>query len=368
MGVEITAYKSEYIDNVRRFNERLVQGGEGDYQLPRDLDQFEKSAHTPLPWEGWLAVQDAVVRGGYLLRRQAFSFDNTTRTVGFYNLSVSEGSIDRAYAQIGVRMVTHAAKVSPLTFALGMGGVDKRLPRFLKALGWTLHEVPFLFRVVHGGRFVREIVALRTTPVRRVGLDLMAFSGAASVGFKGLHAFRRKTRQSNVQSEETADFGPWADSIWQSCGACFGMIGVRDSAALNALYPAASPRLSRLKVLSSDKLIGWVVVLHTKMQDHKQFGNLHVGTIVDSLSLPENAAEVTEAGDRFLENQGVDLIVTNQSHEAFRSALLEKGYLEGPSNYVLAMSKELARLLDPLKKKLTRIHITRGDGDGPIHL
>jgi hypothetical protein len=60
--------------------------------------------------------------------------------------------------------------------------------------------------------------------------------------------------------------------------------------------------------------------------------------------------------------------VSNQSNEAWRHALLERGYLEGPTNYALAMSKGLTRLLDPLERNLTRIHMTRGDGDGPIHL
>jgi hypothetical protein len=367
MGVEITPYTAELVDQVRQFNQRLVKGGEGDYQLPRDLGQFERSHGSPIPWEGWLAVQDGIVRGGYLLRRQDFSFDGDIQSVGFYNLSVSEGAIDRAYSQIGVRMVTHAAKVSPLTFALGMGGVEKRLPRFLQALGWKLLGIPFLFRAVHPGRFVRQIAALRTTKLRRLALDLMAFTGAASLGVGALHAVRRKTayKHKEVAYEIAADFGAWADAIWQACGNSFSMIGVRDSAALNALYPASMPRLSRLKVFSGENLLGWAVVLNTKMEEHKQFGNLHVGTIVDCLACHQDAPIVSEAADRFLESKGVDLIVSNQSHEVWRSALVARGYLEGPSNYVLAMSKPLTKLLE---RDLTRIHINRGDGDGPIHL
>jgi hypothetical protein len=362
MGVEITPYTAGYVDQVQQFNQRMARGGEGDYPLPQDMRQFEQSHGTSIPWEGWLAVQEGAVRGGYLLRRQEFSFDGAVKSVGFYNLSVSEGAIDRAYALVAVRMVTHAAKVAPLTFALGMGGVEKRLPRFLKAMGWKLHEIPFLFRAVHPGRFVREITALRTTKLRRWALNLMAFTGAAHLGIGAIHAFRRKAsrRHKDVTYETAPDFGPWADAIWKTCGDSFSMIGVRDSPALNDLYPSSMPRLTRLKVFSAGKLIGWAVVLNTQMEGHKQFGNLHVGTIVDCLG---SHREVSEAAERFLESKGVDLIVSNQSHEAWRGALLKRGYLEGPSNYVLATSKELTKLLD-----LTRIHITRGDGDGPIHL
>jgi hypothetical protein len=370
MGIEIVSYTAEYVDNVRQFNQRMARGGEGEFQLPGDLRQFEESQGTPIPWAGWLALEEGIVRGGYLLRRQDFSFGGDIRNLGFYNRSVSEGAIDPAYAMVGMRMVTNATSLAPLAFALGMGGVDKRLPRFLKAFGWKLHEIPFLFRVVHPGRFVRNIAAIRTTRLRQVGLDLMAFSGAARVGIGVVQAFRRKVsyRRNHVTYEETPDFGPWADSIWSSCGDSFSMIAVRDSRALNALYPGTMARISRLKVYSSGKIVGWAVVLNTQMKGHKQFGNLHVGTLVDCLAQHEDAPAIAEAAERFLESKGVDIIVSNQSHTSWRSALLERGYFEGPTNFALAISRGLARLLDPIERNLTRIHMTRGDGDGPIHL
>jgi hypothetical protein len=370
MEVEIIPYTAEYIEDVRQFNQRMARGGEGEFQLPCDLRQFEESQRTPIPWAGWLAVEEGIVRGGYLLGRQDFSFGGDIRNVGFYKLSVSEGAIDPAYAKVGIRMVTNATSLAPLAFALGMGGVDKRLPRFLKAFGWKLHEIPFLFRVVHPGNFVRNMAAIRRTRLRQVGLDLMAFSGAARVGIGVVQAFRRKTsyRRNHVTYEETPDFGHWSDSIWSSCGDSFSMIAVRDSRALNTMYPGTMPRISRLKVYSSGKIIGWAVVLNTQMKGHKQFGNLQVGTLVDCLARHEDAPVVAEAAERFLESKGVDIIVSNQSHKSWRSALLDRGYFEGPTNFALAISRGITRLLDPLHRNLTRIHMTRGDGDGPIHL
>jgi hypothetical protein len=104
------------------------------------------------------------------------------------------------------------------------------------------------------------------------------------------------------------------------------------------------------------------------MKGHKQFGNLQVGTLVDCLARHGDAPAVAQAAERFLEGKGVDIIISNQSHKSWRSALLDRGYFEGPTNFALAISRGITGLLDPLDRNLTRIHMTRGDGDGPIHL
>ena len=115
-------------------------------------------------------------------------------------------------------------------------------------------------------------------------------------------------------------------------------------------------------------MIGWAVVLNTQLKAHKQFGELHVGTLVDCLGPVQGAPLIVEAAERFLEGRGVDLIISNQCHESWRSALLGLGFLEGPSNYVVAVSPELSKLLHPFDRNASQIHLTRGDGDGPIHL
>jgi hypothetical protein len=62
------------------------------------------------------------------------------------------------------------------------------------------------------------------------------------------------------------------------------------------------------------------------------------------------------------------VIVSNQSHAAWRRALLASGFLRGPSNYLLALSPRLSEKLQPVETLRRRFHLTRGDGDGPIHL
>ena len=104
------------------------------------------------------------------------------------------------------------------------------------------------------------------------------------------------------------------------------------------------------------------------MEGHKHFGDLHVGTLVDCLATPEHAGAVVEAAERFLRTLGVDIIVSNQCHGIWSSALLDRGYLTGPTNFVLAASRGLTRALEPFERNASDIHLNRGDGDGPIHL
>ncbi len=124
----------------------------------------------------------------------------------------------------------------------------------------------------------------------------------------------------------------------------------------------------RYKVARGSAVLGWLVLLDTSMRQNKYFGNLRVGSIVDCLALPEHAFEVTHAATRLLEQRGVDLIVSNQSHAAWSTALRRAGFLAGPSNFIFAASKELAEVLRPFDVTMPETHINRGDGDGPIHL
>jgi len=146
------------------------------------------------------------------------------------------------------------------------------------------------------------------------------------------------------------------------------MIAVRDSASLNRLYPKILPRLKRLRIVRKGHCLGWASILRTQMQNDRHFGNLCVGTIVDCLSRPDDADLVIASASKFLERSNVDLIVSNQLHQQWQPAFDNAGFLSARSNFVLATSPELTKLLDPVTQNITRTHINRGDGDGPIHL
>jgi hypothetical protein len=80
--------------------------------------------------------------------------------------------------------------------------------------------------------------------------------------------------------------------------------------------------------------------------------------------LPGAAAAVASHVRRALAADGADLVVTNQTHACWIDAFRCAGFLNGPSNYLFAMSKLLSQSVGDAFR---RIHVTRGDGDGRIH-
>jgi hypothetical protein len=354
MPIQIVPYTADHVAAVREFNHRLVpDGGLDDLQFP----------DTPDP--GWLpgmelfvASEEGAVRGGYILRRQEFAVMGEMVPVAHYRLPLSEGVIDRKYAMLGLRLVRDALAREPRLYALGMGGPQHPLPQMLKRLGWRMCAVPFHFKVVHPFRFLREIRALRTTPARRFLMDAAAYSGA---GWLGLRLMGHARRIWNVKYETAATFSGWADAVWNRSRTGYALLAARYSSILDALYPADDPRFLRIRAAN-----GWAVLLDTAMEGHKQFGNIRVGTIVDCLAPPEDAATVVRAATRTLEKRGVDLIVSNQLHADWCQALAGAGFRRGPSNFLFAASPALAALLEEAEDG--EFHINRGDGDGPIHL
>lgn len=353
MPIEIRSFSAEWRNAVREFNDRLdAAGAVPGMRLPED-----PSAEMLPGSESYLAVEEGVVRGGYTLRPQQFSFRGAIRRAAHYRLPVSEGPIDKRYTLVGSLLLRSALQKEPLLYALGMGGDQQPLPRMLQAMEWNLASIPFHFRVVHPARFLRKIRAARQSPWRRALMDFAAWTGT---GWMGIHAAQRsRTRPAgSAACKEVADFGAWADEIWEACHRAYGMIAVRSSEVLQQLYPQSSARFLRLRTGSS----GWAVVLDTAMQHDQYFGDLRVGTIVDCLAKPEDAATVIRAARIYLERRGVDLIISNQSHPAWIAALRADWFFSGPTNFLLGASPALCAL------GVADWHINRGDGDGPVHL
>jgi hypothetical protein len=348
MSIRIVPYTAGHVAAVREFNQRLIQ----DLQFPE----------TPDP--GWLpgmelfvALEEGAVRGGYILRRQRFSLSGETVPVAHYHFPISEGVVNRAYATLGLRLVRDALAREPLLYALGMGGWQHSLPQMLKRLGWRMCAVPFHFKVVHPFRFLREIGALRTTPLRRLILDAAAYSGA---GWLGLKMMGHARRVPGTSCEIAASFNGWADEVFQQSRSGYPLLAARDARTLDQLYPAGDPRFLRVRAAG-----GWAVLLDAAMQGHKQFGNIRVGTIVDCLAPIEDAVTVIRAATRTLERRGVDLIVSNQIHGAWCEALAGAGFRRGPSTFLFAASPALAALIPEAEDG--ELHNNRGDGYGPFH-
>jgi hypothetical protein len=328
-----------------------------------------RGGHPDLYNEMFVVVDDGgAVRGGYILKHQAFMVAGQRRSVANYAFPLSEGVVDRRHGMVGVTMILDAQKRNPLLYGLGMGGLGHASVRVMRGVGWSACMVPFFFRVLHPARFLRNIAPLRRSRARRLLLDLAAFSGAGWLAVAASNALRRRSpRLTDVEVEAVPTFGPWADDVWASVERNEGLAAVRDRAVLDALYPRGC-RCIVLKVSRGGLPIGWAVCLATQMKRNDYFCDLRVGTIVDCLALPGTEALVAAAADRELARRGVDLVLSNQAAREWGAALTRLGYLEGPSNFALACSRKLVESLGPLEQVLARSHVNRGDGDGPIHL
>lgn len=372
MTIEVKPYTEELIPAVVAFNQRLKAGG-SNYQFPEHPvpKWLPKLDGRKIYQEFFVAVEEGgEVRGAFGLKHQEFSIFGETVSLGFSQLPISEGIVNKAYALTGVQVLMNVLKREPMVFALGIGGYREAVTRMLTKLGWTFETVPFFFRVCHPFPFLRNISYLRSNRGQRALVDLLAWSGAGWIVLMLLNVLLRKRSWSGHphQAERVDDFGNWADQLWADCKQDYALCGVRDCETLNVLYRRTNPRFIRLKVSQGGKVIGWAVLLDTQMEDSPYFGDMRVGSVVDCLALRKNARHVIRAAVRYLQSRGADIIISNQLDAAWGAALKNGGFLQGPSNFLFGASKQLVERLQPFSTALSSIHMNRGDGDGPIHL
>ena len=167
-------------------------------------------------------------------------------------------------------------------------------------------------------------------------------------------------------SEEIEVFDQDLDFVWENAKQYNSFIAVRNCEYLKTLY--SDKRFIKLKFFDDNKIVGWSISLCTQLDDHKQFGHMRLGSIVDCLSLKGYEKSIISKTSEMLKKKEVDLIVSNQSHIFWKNALKMNSFINGPSNFIFASSKVLSdKLMSNIKSK-DHIHLTRGDGDGPINL
>ncbi len=382
MAITIQPYRREHESAVQEFNRRL-QRSSGD----RDLVFSETAIPRWLPptgsnpvWnEFFVAVENSTapdspahdstvhespVRGAYGLKQESvFIRGKGVHQVACYHHALSEGIGDRSYASVGGLLARDALARQPLLYALGMGGDQTPIARMLQALGFSLTPIPFYFRVVRPAKFLLEIQALRTTQWRAILMNIAATTGTGWLAIKSAQfASRLRGRSGDFVAEEIVEFSEWADDLWNHAKDAVSLAAVRDTNTLRLLYPVHVGSVKRLRVSRNGAAIGWAIV-GERRKDSK-FGRMRVGSIVDCWASPENAAMVVKAASQALEKDGVDLIVSNQSHRVWCRAFEVAGFLKGPSTFVFAASKKLTELLQPIEQNRELFHITRADGDG----
>ena len=372
MAIVIQRYGPEHEPAVQEFNRRLQQSSDdpnlvfSKTAIPRWLPP---SGNNSVWNEFFVAVEGQSVRGAYGLKQEmVFIRGKGLHRVACYHHPLSEGIVDRSYASVGALLARDALARQPLLYALGMGGVERPLARMLKALGFSLTTIPFYFRVVRPSTFLREMQALRQQRWRAILMNIAAATGTGWLAIKSVQGIAKlRGRPADFVAEEVAEFSDWADGLWNEAKNGVSMAAVRDASTLRLLYPPSVTSTRRLRISRNGVAIGWAII--GERREDAKFGKMRGGSIVDCWASEENMASVVKAATQALEKNGaekdgVDLIVSNQSHHAWCSAFEKSGFLKGPSNFIFAASKKLTELLQPLEENRPSFHVTRADGDG----
>ena len=359
---------------VEAFHARLEAHGGPPYRFGTRVDTpAGAAASPPMRMETWLAVDGEHVRGGVMV--QHLWMTSATGRVPAVNiqLPLSEGTIDRRYSHVGMWLIRSVLQREPRVFAVGMGGMTQPLPQLLTALRWTVVPVPFFFYVHRPFRFLRGMPMMRSSAARRLLAAVAGYTGAGFVAVRvgtGVRTRLRRGLRTGRRLEVTPleDWGPWATDLWERVHAANSLAVVRDEATLRTLYPPAGDRTRCYRAEHGGRVVGWFVLLATRMQNSAYFGNLHVGTILDAQAEDGFERDVIAAARRALAGLRVDISVSNQLHAAWQRACEENGYWRGPSNFLFAASPALVKAAGGEGGALARVHLTRGDGDGRIHL
>lgn len=350
------------------FNQRLRRH-DVEFQLPENPDALlaPREHGAPVWHHMFVARDEAAIRGGYLLKRELLCTAGTELELGNYQIPLSEGVIDKSHAMVGIRLLQHVMQQRAALYCLGMGSMQRPLPRLLARFSWTVEPVPFFFRVIRASGFLRNITYIQQ---RRFGGPLTAltrYTGAGALAVSGWRVaahLRLPALPRGLTVESVGAFGAEVDELFGGVRGAYGALIERTGAALEARLPRGDERLIRLLIRSGGKLVGWLVLTRTQLHGHKQFGSMRLGCLVDGLCAPELAPVLVRIATERLIAEGVDLIVSNQSHTEWIAGLRRCGYLAGPSNFIFARSPALAAATPPLRDW----HLNRGDGDGPINL
>lgn len=377
MEIKIGPYEKEDDPAVSRFNQRMQQGGE-HYAFSEQFisRMFQRTEHCNLHQELFLAKDEqGEVRGGYYFKYQDFTINGQDTTIADIQLPLSEGIIDKTYNAIGVQLIQDALQRQRYIFGLGMGGFQYPLPKMFKRIGWFLYLVPFYFYIVHAGAFLRDFEVVRK--MKKSSRSKNVLIGLVSafkilhilVFFIRLHSFLYTLFRigKKVKSESFVEFADFADTLWEENKTHYSIVAKRDQHVLNTLYPASNDKFHRLKVLKNGTCVGWVVMLCTQMEQDKYFGNLKLGTIVDTFCSPQNFKIIVTESVKYLKRLNVDLIICNHSNVICGKHFRRFGFLKGPSNYIFAISRGFKGFFKD-HVDFENSLIMRGDGDGPINL
>src|SRR5947209_2578606 len=182
----------------------------------------------------FLATDSQAVRGGVIELDQPGWLNGEPVRALNYQSPLSEGIADSRYAAVGLEIVRFMQKRSAAVYIVGMGSASNPLPRLLNAAGWTLQDIPFLYRVHRVGSFLRELRPLRASFARRVAAALARWTGLGAVG---ISIKQRRRTKPVAKIRVQAGWGDWADELWSRARERCSFAVERDRKSLEWMYP-----------------------------------------------------------------------------------------------------------------------------------
>jgi len=369
--MEIVPYTSRHRDAIERMNARLAAAG-SEWRFPAK-ERPGDADELPVWEESFIVVEGDDCYGGYVLKHQQFFVRGGPLELIDLQLPLSLGEVDSAYSHVSAALLIDLLRRSPCCYSLGLGSPSSQFAKLLAAAGWKHAATPLYFSVKAANRFARSIRLPADRRHVQTTLRVLGHIRLAGIALGARRALRAKAATGSAGSpgitkRAISHFDGAADELFSASAASYALVADRRTAALNTLYPEDDDRFIRLVVERDGRVVGWALLLDTAMRDDKYFGDLRVGTLVDCFADPQDAPLIVAAVDDLLARRGVDLVVSNQLHPAWCSALELAGYELGPSNFFFYYSPALVEALSGIPGWERGIHMNRGDGEGPTHL
>ena len=370
MAIAIVPYGVEHEPLVRAFNQRMGERGTHWGFYDTASPGWLAPGQSPnAQRDYYLGVDETpAVRGAYCLKQQQFLIGGEVVQAASIQGPVSEGLIDQRFGTVALHLIRDMQQRQPRLFAWG---ASERLLGVLRRMRWTEFHTPLALRITKTSRFLRMNRFLRKNRKIGAALDVLAVTGvgtlAVSLAQFGQRVAAGGLLGSRVKVTEVDRFGPWADTVWDAARGRYDFVALRDRATMNALLPIDGwPEAAILRIDQDGVTIGWAAMRDTQLKNDGRFGDLRVGSIIDSLALPGHEHSVIGAAARHLQRRGVDVVVANYASPVWIEAFRRSGFLISPKRRILVASPPLAEQLGAGSSH--GMHLTPLDGDGPLGL
>lgn len=361
MALKISPSSASLAAAVRDFNLRMEQGGSKWKFYEGDVPEWLPPEEEATVWREYFVLVDedaGLVRGGYALKHEQFMLKGRQVQLGWLQGPVAESAVDKSLRGLGKIMVNDAIAKYPMQISWGANSISAP----------SAGDAPMLLRVVQKRRFLcRAPVVRRRPPLARLA-DLSAATGVGPLALAlGQSLVRlRGGRVRRFQVSEEAQFGTWADDVWDKARDAYDLIAMRDSRTLNRVMPFGLwPHAIPVKVSVEGEVVGWAAIRDRELTDDPLFGNLRAGSVIDALAVPGFEATVAAAATQTLERRGVDLIGACFLSPDWIKGFCSAGYFVIPDRRNIGFSSELSEVGGGVANLLSKTHLALIDSDGP---